>query len=67
MLDAIIGLAVLAVGLFAAFFAGGRKEKKKSEQRQENRRIATQGRITDALDGVIDDDDWVKRLHERHK
>ena len=66
--DLLLGLMALVGLLAGAFFAGGRKQRSKDKLERANQRKATEKRITDALDGVVvDDDDWVKRLRERHK
>lgn len=63
MMDIIVGLAGLAGLLFAAFFAGGRKERKANETEAENTRIATQDRIKGAIRDA--DVDWRGELHKR--
>lgn len=67
MIDAIIGLAILAGGIFAAFFAGKRKERETNEIDSHNEYIATKKRIEDATNGGLSDADVDDSLRDHAK
>tara|TARA_R110002051_G_scaffold325869_1_gene432679 strand:+ start:28764 stop:28964 length:201 start_codon:yes stop_codon:yes gene_type:complete len=66
-MDTLIGLAAILIGLVAAFFAGGKRQKAKDETERNNLRIATKERIENADTGNPDGSDDIDWLRGRGK
>jgi hypothetical protein len=66
VIDAIVGLLVVAGGICFAFFAGKTKQKATEAARREGERANTQARIKDAVQNFdAGDGNWRDRLRER--
>jgi hypothetical protein len=66
MIDAIVGLLVVAGGIFFAFLAGKTKQKAKDAAKRDGERAKTEARIKDAVENFdAGDADWRDRLRDR--
>ena len=66
MIDAIIGLFLVAGGVCFAFFAGKTQQKAKDAATREGERAKTHARIKDAVQNFdAGDGNWRDRLRER--